>query len=125
MAKENEKMKEKYSGGLFFAGFLMNLLKEFPLTVPALILCIAGIWVRPCLYIGIGLFAAAIVIALITQFRYKKAVENCKDPNFEPWANAMKSKNWRRETIDMVNEKIEAQNAANENPEDPEENETK
>lgn len=122
MAKDkNEKTKEKYNGGLFFAGFLMNLLKEFPLTVPALILCIVGIWVRPCLYIGIGLFAAAAAIALIIQLRYKRTVEKSEDPDFLPWANAMKKKNWRRETIDLVSEKIEKQNAAGENEEGPEE----
>ena len=90
-------MKRHYNWGLFWIGFMMNLTKNFIIFILGLVLCIIGIWVKPCLYIGVALLAIDVVISFIEQMGVKKAVETSTNPDFEPWAEIMSKDNWRDE----------------------------
>lgn len=41
------------------------------------------------------------------QLRIKNAVENSNDPNFEPWANAMMSDDWKNSVQDLLNNAVD------------------
>ncbi len=102
-------MKRHYNRNLFWAGFLINLFRLFFIVIPALILVIVGIWVRPCLFIGLGLLAIALIIAFIQQLAIKRTAETSDNPNFEPFAEAMCSDDWREKIDELVNERIKDQ----------------
>ncbi len=104
-------MQRHYNPSLFLLGFLSNLTKNFYLFIPAMILCVIGIWVKPCLYIGIVLLAIDVLISLIEQLQIKKAVETSTNPNFAPWTEMMSRDDWKDEIINAVNEKIAEQTA--------------
>ena len=113
-------MKRKYNSTLFWLGFLLNIVRLFWIGIPAVILLMIGIWVRPCLYIGAILFLVLLTVALVQQLQIKKMAETDNDPDFAPFAEAMCSDNWREQIVSMVNEKIDAQR--NEGPDtDPSE----
>ena len=113
-------MKRKYNSTLFWLGFLLNIVRLFWIGIPAVILLMIGIWVRPCLYIGSALLLVLLLVALVQQLQIKKMAETDNDPAFAPFAEAMCSDNWREQIVSMVNEKIDAQR--NEGPDsDPSE----
>ena len=53
----------------------MNMVKNFYFLFPAIILCIIGIRVRACLYIGLILLFIDITVSLIEQWQIKLTVE--------------------------------------------------
>lgn len=66
-------MKRKYPAKLFWFGFFSNfLIRSFYLFLPGLVLCIIGIWVRVCLWIGLGLLGIDAVVNLVDQLRIRK-----------------------------------------------------
>ena len=105
-------MKRQYNKTLFWMGFVMNLTKNVLLLLPGIVLCLIGLWVRPCLYIGAALLAIDVVFSLIEQLRIKKTVETSTNPNFEPWAEIMSKDNWSEALINAVNEKTAQQRSA-------------
>ena len=88
---------KQYHPQLFWGGFLLNLLGKLPLIALSAVLCIIGIWYRPCLVIGIGVAAIAVLWSLLMQIMVKHTVEQNDDPGFEPFAAAMRSENWQEE----------------------------
>ncbi len=103
---EKDKMNNKYNSDLFIIGFLMNLLKKFPLLLIAAVLAIIGIKNKICCYFALGIFILALIWSLIQQILIKHTVEHSDNPDFEPFAKAMMSDNWREETKNIFEEKI-------------------
>ena len=75
----------KYPTRLFIIGFITNILFHFFwLFIPCIILLIVGIFVKPCLYIGLALLLIDILLSLIEQFRIRQAfLEESDNPDFE------------------------------------------
>ena len=93
---------KKYPMSLFVLGFILNIVRGAVFVVVAIVLMIVGIWLRPCLYIGLGLTAAVIAVSLIIQFRYRHAVLYSTDPEFEPVREAILNDDWRSNVKDLV-----------------------
>ena len=88
----------KYPTSLFIIGFITNILFHFFwLFIPCIILLIVGIFVKPCLYIGLALLLIDILLSLIEQFRIRQAfLEESDNPDFRAFQDALsKDGNWR------------------------------
>ena len=102
-------MKRRYNRKLFILGFLMNIVRLFFIVIPALVLIVVGIRVKPCLIIGLALLAIVLIIALVQQLMIKHTAETSDDPNFDPFAEAMCSDDWQERFIEMTYKKAEEQ----------------
>lgn len=85
----------KYNKQLFFLGFLQNVARKFLLILAAIVLAVAGIRVRGCLYGALGILALVLAWSLVQQLRIKYTVEHSDNPDFAPFAQAMTSENWK------------------------------
>ena len=87
----------KYPTSLFIIGFITNILFHFFwLFIPCIILLIVGIFVKPCLYIGLALLLIDILLSLIEQFRIRQAFQNALS----------KDGNWRDNIGELLNQKM-------------------
>ena len=67
-------MKRKYPAKFFWLFVLTNFLFHFfYLSIPGIILCIVGIWVRICLWIGLAILGLDFILSIIEQLRIRKA----------------------------------------------------
>lgn len=82
-------MKGKYPIELFVFGFILDLIKNFYLLAPGIILTIIGVWNKTCLYIGLSLLIIDIIIPFVEQLQKKRTCETDDSPNFLPWKNAI------------------------------------
>ena len=99
----------KYPTSLFTIGFITNILFHFFwLFIPCIILLIVGIFVKPCLYIGLVLLLIDILLSLIEQFRIRQAfLEESDNPDFQAFQDALsKDGNWRDNVGEILNQKI-------------------
>ena len=99
----------KYPTSLFIIGFITNILFHFFwLFIPCIILLIIGIFVKPCLYIGLALLLIDILLSLIEQFRIRQAfLEESDNPDFREFQDALsKDGNWRDNIGELLNQKI-------------------
>ena len=99
----------KYPTSLFIIGFTTNILFHFFwLFVPCIILLIVGIFVKPCLYIGLALLLIDVLLSLIEQFRIRQAfLEESDNPDFREFQDALsKDGNWRDNIGELLNQKI-------------------
>lgn len=85
----------KYNKQLFFLGFLQNIARKFLLILAAIVLAVAGIRVRGCLYGALGILALVLIWSFAQQLRIKYTVEHSNNPNFAPFAQAMTGENWK------------------------------
>ena len=83
---------------------MMNMVKNFYFLFPAIILCIIGIWVRICFYIGLIVFILEIIVSFVEQWQIKLTVENNTNPKFAPFADAMTKDNWKDELNNVFND---------------------
>lgn len=97
---------KKYNSKLFLVGFILGISRKMPLVFLALVLGIISIWVEGCKAISIGLIILVVVWSLMQQIQAKYIVEHNDDPDFEPYANAMMSDNWRKDILKMVEERM-------------------
>ena len=99
----------KYPTSLFIIGFITNILFHFFwLFIPGIILLIVGIFVKPCLYIGLALLLIDILLSLIEQFRIRQAfLEESDNPDFRAFQDALsKDGKWRDNIGELFNQKI-------------------
>lgn len=99
----------KYPTSLFIIGFITNILFHFFwLFIPCIILLIIGIFVQPCLYIGLALLFIDIVLSLIEQLRIRQTfLEESDNPDFRAFQDALsKDGNWRDNIGELLNQKI-------------------
>ena len=67
-------MERKYPAKMFWFFVLTNFLFHFfYLSIPGIILCIVGIWVKSCLWIGLSILGLDVILSIIEQLRIRKA----------------------------------------------------
>ena len=99
----------KYPTSLFMIGFITNILFHFFwLFIPCIILLIVGIFVKPCLYVGLALLLIDILLSLIEQFRIRQAfLKESDNPDFQAFQDALsKDGNWRENIGEFFNQKM-------------------
>ena len=99
----------KYPTSLFIIGFITNILFHFFwLFIPCIILLIVGIFVKPCLYVGLALLLIDILLSLIEQFCIRQAfLKESDNPDFQAFQDALsKDGNWRDNIGEFFNQKI-------------------
>lgn len=75
-------MERKYPTKMFWFFVLTNFLFHFfYLFVPGMILCIAGIWVKTCLKIGLAVLLLDLVLSIVEQMRIRKALLTSTHPD--------------------------------------------
>ena len=99
----------KYPTSLFIIGFITNILFHFFwLFIPCIILLIVGIFVKPCLYVGLALLLIDILLSLIEQFRIRQAfLKESDNPDFQAFQDALsKDGKWRDNIGELLNQKM-------------------
>ena len=97
----------KYPLELFIFGFINNILFHFFwLFVPAVILLIVGIFVKSCLYIGLVLLAADVVLSFVEQMMIRNAfLAESDNPDFRAFQDAISREgNWRDNLGQLMDE---------------------
>ncbi len=83
-------MKRKYPAKFFWLFVLTNFLFHFfYLSVPGVILCIAGFWNPGCLRLGLAVLGADLVLSILEQLRIRNAaVRESENPEFNELMDA-------------------------------------
>ena len=83
-------MERKYPTKMFWLFVLTNFLFHFfYLSIPGIILCVVGIWVKPCLWIGVTVLGLDAILSIIAQLRVRKAaVSHSDNPEFNKLMDA-------------------------------------
>lgn len=83
-------MERKYPTKMFWLFVLTNFLFHFfYLFVSGIILCIVGIWVKSCLWIGLAILGLDFILSIIEQLRIRKAAVTPSDnPEFNELMDA-------------------------------------
>ena len=103
-------MERKYPTKMFWFFVLTNFLFHFfYLSVPGIILCIVGIWVKACLWIGLAILGLDVILSIIEQLRIRKAAVTPSDnPEFNELMDAFCSPDGLEAVRRIVDAKIEA-----------------
>ena len=103
-------MERKYPTKMFLLFVLMNFLFHFfYLSIPGIILCIVGIWAKPCLWIGLAILGLDVILSIIEQLRIRKAAVTPSDnPEFNELMDAFCSPDGLEAVRRIVDAKIEA-----------------
>ena len=73
-------MEREYPTKMFWLFVLTNFLFHFfYLSIPGIILCIVGIWVKSCLWIGLAILGLDVILSIIEQLRIRKAAVTPSD----------------------------------------------
>ena len=77
-------MKRKYPAKMFWLFVLTNFLFHFfYLSISGIILCVVGIWVKSCLWIGLAILGLDVILSINEQLRIRKtAVTPSDNPEF-------------------------------------------
>ena len=97
---------KKYNKELFWAGFLMSIAAKLPLLLTAVVLCIAGIWKTPLLVAAVCIFLFVLLSSLTGQLGTKHAVEHNDNKDFQKYADAMMSENWREKLEEIEKDRL-------------------
>jgi fatty acid desaturase len=83
-------MERKYPTKMFWLFVFTNFLFHFfYLSIPGIILCVVGIWVKPCLWIGVTVLGLDAILSIIEQLRIRKAaVSHSDNPEFNELMDA-------------------------------------
>lgn len=83
-------MERKYPQNWFWAFVFTNFLFHyFYLFVPGVLLCLVGIWVRTCLWIGVGVLVLDGALSILDQLRIRKtALTKSDNPEFNQLMDA-------------------------------------
>ena len=103
-------MERKYPTQMFWLFVLTNFLFHFfYLSVPGIILCIIGIWVKSCLWIGLPILGLDAILSIIEQLRIRKAAVTPSDnPEFNELMDAFCSSGGLEAFGKVLDEKIKA-----------------
>lgn len=103
-------MKRKYPASLFFIGLLLNFIgRFFYLFIIAVFLTVIGIWVKPCLAMGLIIFALDLILSLAEQIMIARTTLNSDNPNFEQFQDAVLSGDWKNGVNDYVRSRMSEQ----------------
>ena len=113
-------MERKYPTKMFWLFVLTNFLFHFfYLSIPGIILCIVGIWVKSCLWIGLAILGLDVILSIIEQLRIRKAaVTHSDNPEFNELMDAFCSPDGLEAVRRIIDAKTEATPSV-----DPQENE--
>lgn len=105
-------MERKYPTKMFWFFVLTNFIFHFfYLFVPGVILCIVGIWIKACMWIGFGILSVDMVLAIIEQTRIcKAAVSHSDNSEFNELMDAFSGPNGLEAVRKILDEKIETSN---------------
>ena len=103
-------MERKYSKKMFWFFVLTNFLFHFfYLSVPGIILCIVGIWVKSCLWIGLAILGGDVILSIAEQLRIRKAAVILGDnPEFNELMDTFLGPDGLESVSKIVDAKIEA-----------------
>ena len=103
-------MERKYPTKMFWFFVLTNFLFHFfYLSVPGIILCIVGIWVKSCLWIGLAILGLDMMLSIIEQMRIRKAAVTPSDnPQFYELMDAFCSPGGLEAFGKVLDEKIKS-----------------
>lgn len=103
-------MERKYPAKMFLMFVLTNFLFHFSyLFVPGIILCIVGMWVKSCLWIGLAILGLDLILSIIEQLRIRKAaVTRSDNPEFNELMDAFCSPGGLEAFRNVVDEKIKS-----------------
>ena len=103
-------MERKYPTKMFWLFVLTNFLFHFfYLSIPGIILCIVGIWVKSCLWIGIAILGLDVILSIIEQLRIREAAVTPSDnPEFNELMDAFCGPDGLAAVRKIVDEKIGA-----------------
>ena len=103
-------MERKYPTKMFWLFVLTDfLLHFFYLSIPGIILCIVGIWAKPCLWIGLAILGLDVILSIIEQLRIRKAAVTPSDnPEFNELMDAFCSPDGLEAVRRIVDARIEA-----------------
>ena len=103
-------MERKYPTKMFWFFVLTNFLFHFfYLSIPGIILCIVGIWVKTCLWIGLAILGLDVILSIIEQLRIRKAAVTPSDnPQFNELMDAFCGPDGLEAVRRIVDAKIEA-----------------
>ena len=107
-------MERKYPTKMFWLFVLTNFLFHFfYLSIPGIILCIIGIWVKSCLWIGFTILGLDVILSIIEQLRIRKAaVKPSDNPEFNELMDAFCSPGGLKAFGKVLDEKIKSSSAA-------------
>ena len=99
----------KYPASLFIIGLITDIpFRYFWLFLPSVILLIIGIFVKPCLYIGLVLLSIDVVLSFVDQIRIRRTFQRDSDnPDFQAFQDALsKDGGWRDNLGEFINSKM-------------------
>ena len=101
-------MERKYPAKMFWRFVLTNFLFHFfYLSIPGIILCIVGIWVKSCLWVGLAILGLDVILSIIEQLRIRKATITPNDnPEFNELMDAFCGPNGLDAVRGIVDAKI-------------------
>ncbi len=105
-----DKQDNKYPVSLFLIGVLMNLIKNYFLLFPSIILIIVGVWVKWSFFVGVALLLLDVIISLIQQIQIRNSTINNDNPDFKEWQDAILSSDWKNNVMDLTESKIDNTN---------------
>ena len=103
-------MKRKYPAKLFWFFVATNFLMHyFYLSIPGIILCVAGIWVRACLWIGLAVLLLDLILSIVEQLRIRKAsLTRSDNPEFNAFMDAFYGPGGMEAVGKLLDEKIQS-----------------
>lgn len=67
-------MERNYPAKMFWFFVFTNFLFHFfYLSLPGIILCVVGIWVKSCLWVGLAILLLDLILSIVEQMRIRKA----------------------------------------------------
>lgn len=100
----------RYPASLFIMGFIMNIIFHFFwLFVPAILLLIVGIFIKPCAHLGILILSLDIIVSFIEQWQIRNAfLSDSDNPDFTAFQDALsKDGNWIDNVKNFVEDSID------------------
>ena len=106
-------MKRKYPIKMFWHFVFTNFLFHFfYLFFCGMILCIIGIWVKPCLWIGLAILGLDAILSIIEQLRIRKAIVTPSDnPEFNELMDAFCGPDGLEAFGELLDERIKSKSA--------------
>jgi hypothetical protein len=103
-------MEREYPQKMFWLFVLTNFLFHFfYLSVPGIILCIVGIWIKTCLYIGCAVLGLNLILSIVEQSRIRNAaVSHSENPEFNELMDAFCSPDGLQAVGKVLDEKIKS-----------------
>ena len=103
-------MERKYPTKMFWFFVLTNFLFHvFYLFISGIILCIIGIWVKSCLWIGLTILGLDVILSIIEQLRIRKAAVTPSDnPEFNELMDAFCGPDGLDAVRKIVDQKIQS-----------------